>query len=31
MNTIADRPVLAAIHQLDDGSWDFEGHEMENC
>lgn len=29
MNTIADRPVLAAIHQLDDGSWDFEGHEME--
>ena len=28
MNTIADRPVLAAIHQLDDGSWDFEGHEM---
>lgn len=29
MNTIADRPVLAAIHQLDDGTWDFEGHEME--
>ena len=29
MNTIADRPVLAAIHQLDDGRWDFEGHEME--
>ena len=29
MNTIADRPLLAAIHQLDDGSWDFEGHEME--
>ena len=29
MGTIADRPVLAAIHQLDDGSWDFEGHEME--
>lgn len=28
MKTIADRPVLAAIHQLDDGSWDFEGHEM---
>jgi len=27
--TIADRPILAAIHQLDDGSWDFEGHEME--
>lgn len=29
MNTIADRPVLAAIHQLDDGTWDFEGHEIE--
>lgn len=29
MNTIADRPVLAAIHQLADGTWDFEGHEME--
>lgn len=29
MNTIADRPVLAAIHQLDDGTWDFAGHEME--
>lgn len=29
MYTIADRPVLAAIHQLDDGTWDFEGHEME--
>lgn len=29
MNTIADRPVLAAIHQLNDGTWDFEGHEME--
>ena len=29
MDTIADRPVLAAIHQLDDGTWDFEGHEME--
>ncbi len=29
MKTIADRPVLAAIHQLDDGTWDFEGHEME--
>ena len=28
MQTIADRPILAAIHQLDDGSWDFEGHEM---
>ena len=29
MATIPDRPVLAAIHQLDDGTWDFEGHEME--
>lgn len=29
MSTIKNRPVLAAIHQLDDGSWDFEGHEME--
>ena len=29
MNTIADRPVLAAIHQLNDGTWDFKGHEME--
>lgn len=28
MKTIADRPVLAAIHKLDDGTWDFEGHEM---
>ena len=27
--TIADRPITAAIHQLDDGSWDFESHEME--
>ena len=27
--TIADRPILAAIHQLDDGSWDFKSHEME--
>lgn len=29
MLTIPDRPILAAIHQLDDGTWDFEGHEME--
>lgn len=29
MNTIADRPILAAIHQLDDGTWDFKGHEVE--
>ena len=28
MKTIPDRPVLGAIHQLDDGSWDFEGHEI---
>ena len=27
--TIADRPIMAAIHQLDDGSYDFESHEME--
>lgn len=27
--TLADRPILAAIHQLDDGTWDFESHEME--
>ena len=29
MKTIPERPILAAIHQLDDGTWDFEGHEME--
>lgn len=29
MNTIADRPILAAIHQLEDGTYDFKGHEME--
>lgn len=29
MKTIADRPILAAIHQLNDGTWDFEGHEIE--
>lgn len=29
MKTIPDRPVLAAIHQLDNGEWDFEAHEME--
>lgn len=28
-NTIADRPIMAAIHKLDDGSWDFKSHEME--
>lgn len=29
MKTIPDRPLLAAIHQLDNGEWDFEAHEME--
>lgn len=29
MKTIPDRPVLAAIHQLDNGDWDFKAHEME--
>ena len=29
MKTIPDRPVLAAIHQLDNGEWDFKAHEME--
>ena len=28
-DTISDRPIMAAIHQLDDGSWDFKSHEME--
>lgn len=28
MPTIKNRPVLAAIHQLDDGEWDFEGHNI---
>lgn len=28
-STIADRPIMASIHQLDDGTWDFESHEME--
>jgi hypothetical protein len=27
--TIANRPILAYIHQLDNGEWDFEAHEME--
>lgn len=26
--TIADRPILATIHQLDDGTWDFHAHDM---
>ncbi len=27
--SIKGRPILAYIHQLDDGSWDFGGHEIE--
>lgn len=29
MPTIKNRPILAAIHQLDNGEWDFEGHNFE--
>lgn len=29
MKTIPDRPVLAAIHQLSNGEYDFAGHEIE--
>lgn len=29
MPTIKNRPILAAIHQLDDGEWDFESHNYE--
>lgn len=29
MGTLANRPILAHIHQLDNGEWDFEAHEME--
>lgn len=29
MPTIKNRPILAAIHQLDDGEWDFEAHNIE--
>ena len=29
MPTIKNRPILAAIHQLDNGEWDFEAHNME--
>lgn len=29
MPSIKNRPVLGAIHQLDDGSWDFESHNIE--
>lgn len=28
MPTIKNRPVMAYIHQLDDGEWDFEAHNM---
>ena len=27
--TIAHRPVLASIHQLDNGEWDFHSHDLE--
>lgn len=29
MPTIKNRPIMASIHQLDSGEWDFEGHNME--
>lgn len=29
MSSIKNRPILAAIHQLDDGTWDFESHNIE--
>ena len=29
MPTIKNRPILAYIHQLDNGEWDFESHNME--
>lgn len=29
MPTIKNRPIMAHIHQLDSGEWDFEGHNME--
>ena len=29
MPTLKDRPVLAYIHQLEDGTWDFFAHNME--
>ena len=28
MPTIKNRPIMAYIHQRDDGEWDFEGHNM---
>jgi hypothetical protein len=29
MPTIKNRPIMAAIHQLDTGEWDFESHNFE--
>lgn len=29
MPTIKNRPIMAAIHQLDNGEWDFESHNIE--
>ena len=29
MSTIKNRPIMAAIHQLDNGEWDFESHNFE--
>ena len=29
MPTIKNRPIMAAIHQLDNGEWDFESHNFE--
>ena len=29
MPTIKNRPILGAIHQLDNGEWDFEAHNVE--
>lgn len=29
MSTIKNRPIMAAIHQLDNGEWDFEAHNFE--
>lgn len=29
MSSIKNRPILAYIHQLDDGTWDFEGHAID--
>ena len=28
-STIKNRPLLASIHQLEDGTWDFKGHDFE--